>query len=309
MSYWGLPNGTNGIKQSVLRSSFVNSINKDALFLAIDSDPALRGAAVFFIDDKNIAICLREFKPIIRQKPISVVLHMPTKDMTDEQFKSSLISDPYTTKLLYEAVSALTSCAGFSISYFAVASAIVGITLTGPIGAVVIGLGLLGTAAAATQCGNGLLRVGLAAGSPETLKRYDDDRWYQAMNKGLDIISLAAIGSASFETLQYVKLMAGKASTPMKNILVGLTNNQKIRLQEELLNYMHKNATPITIEFLRSQKMYLYTSKEVRTATFYQIRQSIASFLTLYSSTQSGVINDGIKKIPKGNQVAISILH
>ncbi|CAG9298174.1 hypothetical protein EV690_1458 [Celerinatantimonas diazotrophica] len=52
--------------------------------------------------------------------------------------------------------------------------------------------------------------------------------------------------------------------------------------------------------------MYLYSAKEVRQATFYQIRQSIASFLTLYSSAKGGVVQEGVKRLSKGNQVAVS---
>lgn len=60
---------------------------------------------------------------------------------------------------------------------------------------------------------------------------------------------------------------------------------------------------------LKSQKMYLYSAKEVRRATSYQIRQSIASFLTLYSSAKGGVVHEGVKRLSKGNQIAISVIY
>ena len=229
MSYWGLPNGTYGVKQSIVERAFLGSINKDALFSAIDSDPALRGAAVFFIDDKNVAVCLREFKPIIRQKPISVVLSMPTKDMTDEQFKNSLLKDPYATKLIHESLSALTSCGGLAISVFGVFSALATIAATGPVGAIIIGVGMLGTAAAATQCINGVSRIVLAAGSPKTLNKVDDNKWYQAINEGLDFVSLAAVGAASYQTLKYVKLMIKAYIAAISDTL--LPNNTSIGLR------------------------------------------------------------------------------
>ena len=98
-----------------------------------------------------------------------------------------------------------------------------------------------------------------------------------------------------------------KSGIPLKNILIGLTPQQKIQLQDELIRYMHKNANAATVQFLKSQKMYLFSSKEVRHATYYEIRQSLASFLTMASST---TINHAYKNLQsKSNQVAISILH
>jgi hypothetical protein len=231
---------------------------------------------------------------------------MPTKDMSDEEFKDSVMNDPHVSKLITESLSAFVSCSGFALSYFGVSSAIATMALTGPIGAIVIGIGILGVTAAATQCTVGVTRTVGTAMTPELIQAIDQNEWYQTIMKGIDIISLGAIAGASYQTIKYINSML-KSGIPLKNILIGLTPQQKIQLQDELIRYMHKNANAATVQFLKSQKMYLFSSKEVRHATYYEIRQSLASFLTMASST---TINHAYKNLQsKSNQVAISILH
>ncbi|SBS38614.1 hypothetical protein MSP8887_03392 [Marinomonas spartinae] len=306
MSYWGLPNGGYGIKQIDLRSKLLSSINKDALFSAIDADPAIRGAAVIFIGENNVAICLRQFKPIVRQKPITVVLQMTNNDTLKKKQDDSVFDDPHVSKVLSEAGSTAISCGGFILSYFGVASLLATPLVANPVGIIIIAISAAATFAGGVQCFGSAGRLYLSAAKPKMLKEIDQNKWYQAISQGLDIVSLAGIGAASYQTLRYVKLMILDSSIPIRSLLAGLSNTQKRKLQDELLSYMHKNSSAETLAFLKSQKIYLYSSKEVREATFYNIKQALASYLSLSTSS---TVHKGIKKITESNKIAISILH
>lgn len=76
------------------RQRLESSLDLHRLFFAIDSDPALIGAGVVYIDQAFNVVTLREFKAVCRVHPIKVVLREAPRYVGPVEFKRMLEHEP-----------------------------------------------------------------------------------------------------------------------------------------------------------------------------------------------------------------------
>lgn len=72
------------------RQRIESTIDLRRLFFAIDSDPALIGAGMVYIDQDFNVVTLREFQAVCRVQPIKVVLREAPRHVGPVEFKRML---------------------------------------------------------------------------------------------------------------------------------------------------------------------------------------------------------------------------
>lgn len=107
------------------RQRIESSLDLHRLLFAIDSDPALIGAGVVYIDEQFNVVTLREFQPICSVVPKKVVLREAPRYVGPSEFKRMLEHEPRESKLVAEALNTAMTCAGAILSWVVITSGFV----------------------------------------------------------------------------------------------------------------------------------------------------------------------------------------
>ncbi|RYG95350.1 MAG: NAD synthetase, partial [Alphaproteobacteria bacterium] len=179
------------------RQRIESSIDLRRLFRAIDSDPALIGAGVVYIDELFNVVVLREFQPICRVQPIKVVLREAPRSVGPVEFKRMLEHEPRESRLVGEALGTAVTCAGAILSWMVVWSGVAFMPFTAGASVVISFVGKAAAAASSAQCLIGLGRTSVEAFSPQTIDRLDSEDWYQAAVAALDGVALLGVATSA----------------------------------------------------------------------------------------------------------------
>lgn len=268
-------------------------IDPERILSAVDSEPALLGAGVVFVDRNYDAFVLREFKPLCRLEPVHVVIHEAPGDPTPTQLAHELRNSARPSKMVGNALGAGLACGGAALGWLAVFGASATIPLTGPAGATTTLLGAAAATASTVQCFNHTVRTGFELAAPEVNDWLDSETWYTTTSRTLDLVSLAGAGAATFTTVRMVKNLKATTHKSTREILHGLNRQERARLAQELAILQNPGASMRTIKQMRrtGQLPTRYTNQQIRFSVANQIKDAFSGALAVGGSVHSGLIS------------------
>ncbi|RAU43109.1 MULTISPECIES: NAD synthetase [unclassified Pseudomonas] len=260
------------------RERVESAIDLRKLFRVIDTDPALVGAGIVFIDSDFNVVVLREFQPICSVAVKRVILREAPRHMSALEFHKQLEFNVRESTVIKEAIGAGLACGGAYLSWKVVYGGIMAAPFTAGVGLLVTAIGATAAVAGSLQCLVSLGRVGTSMFNPETLDEVDAEPWYQSMTAVLDSITLAGAALSIYSTLRYT--LAKKAATgkSYREILRGLSRRERLALTNEVHRYRKD-----TFGLPRR-----YSNTEIKQQTYTQLRDVLAAGASIGGSLHSG---------------------
>ena len=279
------------ITQVLARQRIESQLNLPRLFAAIDTDPAIAGAGVVYIDADFNVITLREFRPICSITPKRVVLREAKRYIAPQQFVDQVKNNPRESRLATESFNTSLSCAAAVIGWLVVFSGTVAVPFTAGASAWMVALGVSAAVAGTAQCVIGGARVINEIQDPAANDRMDDAEWYTIVSPILDGISLVGVGGSALTTVKLLK--ASKAANTGKSwtqLLKGLNRQERARLTKELLTLRDPSLTPKLLKLkLRTEGLTKrYSTTQIRHATLTQMQDALGAVLSTTGSIRSG---------------------
>ena len=263
------------------------------LLRAIDADPAIVGAGVVYIAHQFNVVTLRDFQPICSITVKRVILREAPRHMAAQQFAQELESNPRQSQIVFEAMGMALSCAGAVIAWSLIGASTVMAPLSGGASLVVTYVGHAAAIATSMQCANSVVRTTFEATKPEWNDWADSQFWYQDASIALDALSLLGGAATATTTIRMVHTTKSATGKSMRDVLRGLTRQERVKLTNELLSIRDPR---LTTKLLKLRKMSgelprRYTSEQLRNATLLQIKDCIGAGLAVTGSAWSGNIN------------------
>ncbi|WPN96459.1 NAD synthetase [Pseudomonas sp. MUP55] len=272
------------------RQRIESSIDLRRLFFAIDSDPALIGAGVVYIDEMFNVVILREFQGVCSVRPIKVVLREAPRYVGPVEFKRMLEHEPRQSRLVGEALNTAVSCAGALLSWVVITSGAALMPFTAGASAVITFIGQAALLASGTQCFIGLGRTSVEALAPEHLDRLDNEAWFQAVSAALDTIALLGVATSASTVIKTVNTTTRVTGKPLTQVLKGLNRQERVRLNNELLRLQDPRLTLKLLKIKQANRAVpkRISATDMQMATANHIRESLAAALGLTGSAVSG---------------------
>lgn len=272
------------------RQRLESSIDLQRLFFAIDTDPALIGAAVVYIDEEFSVVTLRDFQAVCSVQPKKVVLREAPRYVGAMEFKRMLEHEPRESRWVAEALNTSAACTGAVLSWVVVTSGIALIPFTAGVSVVITFIGQAAMAASVTQCFIGIGRTSAELIAPQALDRLDDEAWYQAAIAVLDGIALVGIGASALTAVKAINFSTRITGKSLREVLRGLTRQERAKLNDELLKI---NDPRLTTKLLKLKQAAGTATKRIspthmQRATMNYIRDAMAGASGITSSAMSG---------------------
>jgi hypothetical protein len=266
------------VARSLAREHIESAVDLRKLFRVIDSDPAIVGAGVVFIDGDFNVVTLREFQPICSVAVKRVILREAPGHMGAQEFHRALESNTRESKLVMDAVSTVAACGGAYLSWTVVYGGIMVVPVTAGVSLVVSAIGVVSAVAGSAQCVVGVLRVAAEILDPKGLDKVDSEEWYQTMMAVLDGITLTGAALSMFSIMRHVMVTRAATRKTYREILRGLSRRERLALTAEVHKYRK--------DFIGLPKRY--TNAQIRQQTYTQLRDLIAVGATVGGSLISG---------------------
>lgn len=250
-----------------------STLDLNRLFRAIDADPAIVGAGVVYIDNQFNVVTLRDFQPICSVTVKRVILREAPRHMAPQQFAQELETNPRESKIVFEAIGMALSCAGAST--------------------VVAYIGYAAAGATAAQCYVAIHRTIFELGKPEWNDALDSNEWYQNASMVLDTVSLIGAATTATTTIRSVSAIKAATGKGVRDVLKGLTRQDRVKLTNELLRLQDPRLSP---QLLRLKKVSgelpkRFTPAQFRHGTLLQIKDSFGAGLAVVGSGVSGSLS------------------
>lgn len=277
----------------ITRQQIEGSVDLRRLFFAIDADPQLIGAGVVYIDAQFNVVTLREFQPICSVLPKKLVLREAPRHVGPSEFKRMLEHEPRQSELTALALNTAMTCAGALLSWAVITSGFILMPFTAGTSAVISFLGQAAAVASTTQCIAGALRTGIEAYAPTLNDVLDSEAWYQAVMNILDGIAVLGIAASALTTMKVVNMTTKATGKTLRQALRGLTRQERIKLNNELLKIQDPRLTPKLLKLKQATGSLpkRISATEIQAPTASHIRDAMAATLGLGSSAMSGNIN------------------
>lgn len=277
----------------ITRQQIEGSVDLRRLFFAIDADPQLIGAGVVYIDAQFNVVTLREFQPICSVLPKKLVLREAPRHVGPSEFKRMLEHEPRQSELTALALNTAMTCAGALLSWAVITSGFILMPFTAGTSAVISFLGQAAAVASTTQCIAGALRTGIEAYAPTLNDVLDSEAWYQAVMNILDGIAVLGIAASALTTMKVVNMTTKATGKSLRQALRGLTRQERIKLNNELLKIQDPRLTPKLLKLKQATGSLpkRISATEIQASTASHIRDAMAATLGLGSSAMSGNIN------------------
>ena len=268
------------------------ALNKKKLFQAIDSDPAIVGAGVVFIDNRGVAVTLREFEPLCFVTPVRVILREPPREMSGLDYVSEVKTKPAESNLVAEAAGMTLSCGAAVLGWLVVWTSGVAIPFSAGGSTVFTVMAYSAATASSIQCMNGIVRTTNEAYAPKENDKLDSEEWYQHATLALDAISLGGAIAAGLMTVRGIKLLRSSGVT-YKQALGGMNRQQRRRLSREIAR---SNAAGISNGTLKAMERAgkitkRYSNEAIRATTIRQIKDSLGATMSFSGSALGGIIS------------------
>lgn len=281
-------------KEKLLKLRLQNELNTTRIFKALDADPNTTGAGVVFIDHEFSIVTLRPFVPICRKHPIRLILREPPRHVSPVSYANELKASRRESKLTGELLNTGLSCGAAVLSWVVVMGATAAIPITGGASTAVTYLGVAAATASGLQCLNGIARSGAEAMIPEELDRLDDQKWYNAANTALDVISLGGAAAAGATTIKMVQTLRKTTSKSLTEILKGLSRAERKRLTQEIQRLNQPGISQNVLKTLtNSGKLTTrYSSQALVNAVSLNTKDAVAASLSISGSAYGGTIKN-----------------
>lgn len=272
------------------RQRIESSIDLRKLFFAIDSDPALIGAGVVYIDDMLNVVVLREFQAICSVRPIKVVLREAPKYVGPVEFKRMLEHEPRESEWVAEALGTAVTCTGAILSWAVVTSGVMLMPFTAGTSAVITFIGKAAAAAGTVQCIAGVLRTASEAAFPEFNDYLDSEPWYQDATAVLDGLALLGITTSMLVTVKAIITTTQVTGKSIRQVLKGLTRQERAKLNDELLKIRDPRLTSrlLKLEKANGKLSKRISAAAMQHATATHIMDALAASLSFTSSATNG---------------------
>ena len=272
------------------RQRLEGSLNLRQLFFAIDADPALIGAGVVYIDEAFNVVTLREFQAICSVRPITVVLREAPRYVGPVEFKRMLEHEPRESRLMAEAMSTAVTCAGALLSWVVVTSGFMLMPFTAGTSAVISFIGQAAAMAGTVQCIAGVLRTGSEAAFPEFNDYLDSESWYQDATLVLDGVALLGVATSMLVTVKAISTTTRVTGKSVRQVLKGLTRQERAKLNDELLRIRDPRLTPklLKLEKANGRASKRISATRMQHATATHIKDVLAASLSVTSSATNG---------------------
>jgi hypothetical protein len=276
--------------QFMARQRIESQINLPRLFAAIDADPGIVGAGVVYIDADFNVITLREFKPICSIKPKRIILREAKKYVSPAQFAQQVQDNPRESRLVGEAINTTLSCTGAVIGWVVVLSGTVAIPFSAGASTVVAALGYTAAAASSVQCFASGYRTVNEIRNPARNDQLDSEEWYQYTMIVLDAASLVGVGASALTTVKLVRLNRVTTGKSVREVLKGLSRQERAKLTKELLSINDPRLTSkmIKLKQLSGELPKRFAPTEVKHATVTQIKDALGAAVGFTGSAISG---------------------
>ena len=272
------------------RQRIESSLDLRRLFFAIDADPALIGAGVVYIDGEFNVVVLREFQAICIVRPIKGVLREAPRYVGPVEFKRMLEHEPRESEWMSEALITAVTCTGALLSWVVIWSGFMFMPFTAGASAVISFVATGAAAASAAQCLIGLGRTGVEAFSPQTIDRLDGEDWYQATVAVLDGIALLGVTTSALTAVKTISLSTKVTGKPIQQVLRGLTRQERVKLNNELLRIQDPRLTTKLLKLKQAAGTATkrISATNMQQATSNHIKDVLAATLGFSSSMASG---------------------
>lgn len=272
------------------RQRIESSIDLRKLFFAIDSDPALIGAGVVYIDAMLNVVVLREFQAICSVRPIKLVLREAPKYVGPVEFKRMLEHEPRESRLVAEALNTAITCTGALLSWAVVTSGVMLMPFTAGTSAAITFIGKAAAAAGTVQCIAGALRTASEAAFPEFNDYLDSEPWYQDATAVLDGVALLGITTSMLVTVKAIITTTQVTGKSIRQVLKGLTRQERAKLNDELLKIRDPRLTSrlLKLEKANGKLSKRISAAAMQHATATHIMDALAASLSFTSSATNG---------------------
>lgn len=274
------------------RQRIESSVDLRKLFFAIDTDPALIGAGVVYIDEMFNVVVLREFQAVCSVVPKKVVLREAPRYVGPAEFKRMLEHEPRESGLTAEALNTAATCIGMLLSWVVVASGIALMPFTAGTSSVISFIGKAAAAAGTVQFIAGVIRTGSEAAYPELNDYLDNETWYQAATVVLDSIALLGVATTATVAMRVVSTTSRVTGKSARQVLKGLTRQDRVKLHDELLKIRDPRLTPrlLKLEKAAGNVPKRISATRMQQATAIHIMDAAAASLSLTSSAITGSV-------------------
>lgn len=272
------------------RQRIEGALDLRLLFRVIDSDPAIVGAGVVFIDRDFNVVTLRDFQPICSFVVKRVILREAPRHMAAQEFVRQLETNPRESQMVMEVVNTGLSCVGAFIAWNVVFSAGIATPFTAGASSVIASVATSAAIASGFQCFNSGARIVLERAAPHVKDSLDGNQWYEGVIAILDGLTLLGAASTSLVTVKYVSAVRGSTGRTTKDVLKGLNRQERAKLTAELLALRDTRLTSKVLKLrqVTGELPKRYSQKQFRHAVLTQIADMTGAGLAVYSSSDSG---------------------
>ena len=267
-----------------------STIDLRKLFAAIDADPAIVGAGVVYLDAQLRVIVLREFQPICSVVPKKVILREAPSYVGRVEFARRLANEPRESDVMFEAVNAGFACGSAVISWLVMVGGSALSPFTFGATGVVAAIGYSSAIASSVQCVIGARRTYNEMTDPARNDALDGEPWYQAVMAGLDAASLLGAGNAAMSTVRFVGMLKKTTGKNTRQVLKGLSRQERVKLTKELLSINHPEISRkmIKLKQMAGELPKRYTSAEIKRGTVVQMVDAVGAISSITGSVRSG---------------------
>ncbi|WP_242167220.1 MULTISPECIES: NAD synthetase [unclassified Pseudomonas] len=272
------------------RQRIESHIDLRKLFFAIDADPALIGAGVVYIDDEFNVVTLREFQAVCSVVPKKVVLREAPRYVGPAEFKRMLEHEPRESELVAEALGTAVTCGGAILSWIVVTSGVMLMPFTAGTSAVISLIGQAALAAGTVQCISGVQRTVSEVVFPEFNDYLDSEPWYQSATAVLDGLALLGVATSMLVTVKATITTTTVTGKSMRQVLKGLTRQERARLNDELLRIRDPRLTTrlLKLEKANGRLPKRISATRMQQATTNHIMDVFSASLSFTSSAANG---------------------
>ena len=283
---------SNSFTKRNLQDRLAGTLDKQKLFRAIDSDPALIGAGVVFIDHRGVAVTLREFEPLCFVDPVRVVLREPPRDVSGLDYMSDVKTKPNESNLVAEAAGATLSCGAAVLGWVVVWTSGIAIPFSGGASSVFTVMTYSAATASSLQCGNAVMRTRNEIYEPSENDKLDSEEWYRHATLALDVISLGGATAAGLLSIRGIKLLRSSGVTT-KQALQGLNRQQRKRLSREIARSNAPGISNGTLKFMEraGRVSKRFSNEAIQATTLRQIKDALGASMSFGGSAVGGGIN------------------
>lgn len=230
-------------------------------------------------------ICQQSYLTIVIRavdaKDVAKIVHpTPHAKQEDGRFYSELLS----TSL---------SCGAAALSWVVVGGSGAAIPFTGGTSTPITVIGYAAATASSFQCVNSFIRLTNESryGSPEINRWLDSQAWYTHTSTALDVISVAGAAVAIGATLKMV-LQLRKTGTPFKQILNGLSRQQRKQVTEEIIRTQNPGISNKALKALVAAGTYpkRFGKIELSNTVRLQLKEAVGATFSFMGSATGGVI-------------------